>query len=511
LLRVNARRSLATVSPIRIEEVTMGTLNAVVGTRAPSFSVSCVDGSSQDPRPVSLDDYLDRWLVMIFYPRDFSLVCPTELTAVSGRIAEFHDRRCEVLGISTDSAATHQRWLTTPPGQGGVGPLRFPLASDEDGSVARAYGVHVEGQNLALRGLFLIDPNGVLQYQVVHSLSVGRSTEEILRVLDGLQMGGLCAGERKQGEPTLDVVRELTLDRVLGHYRIEAKLGNGSFGTIYRARDLTLERTVALKIIRPDGPLAPEALLAEARAAAALTHPNVCVIHAVDSSLGPPMIVMEYVDGEPLSRRLRRARLLPEEATALGRQVAMGMAAAHAQGVVHGDLKPANVLITPAGTAKIVDFGIARRDVGAGVGDQTALWNPVRSGGITGTPAYMAPEQAQGQPPTQASDVFSLGLILYEMATGRRARADGNMLQLLRLIDDEDPAEYASQSPESFAGILRQALATDPAQRRISMAQIANRLGERLMGAQVCSFQPQRHPVGPDPNGMSAAARAMHT
>jgi serine/threonine protein kinase len=395
---------------------------------------------------------------------------------VSGRIAEFRERLCDVLGISTDSAATHQRWLGTPPAQGGVGPLHFPLASDEDGSVARAYGVYVEGQKLALRGLFIIDPNGVLQYQVVHSLSVGRSTAEILRVLEGLQMGGLCSGERKQGEPALDVDGELRPDRVLGHYRIEAVLGGGSFGTVYRARDLTLERVVALKVIRPSGPAAPEALLVEARTAAVLTHPNVCIIHAVDSTFGPPMIVMEYVDGEPLSRRLQQAKLPPQQARLLGRQIALGMAAAHAHGVVHGDLKPANVLITPDGTAKIVDFGLARRDFGARSGGETAIWNPTSSGGLSGTPAYMAPEQARGQPPTQASDVFSLGLILYEMETGCRARAEGNILQVLRLIDHEDPAQFAGQTAEPFAGILRQALAIDPDARRINMAEIADRL-----------------------------------
>jgi serine/threonine protein kinase len=355
------------------------------------------------------------------------------------------------------------------------------LASDEDGRVCRAYGVYVEGQKLALRGLFIIDPNGVLQYQVVHNLSVGRSTDEILRVLEALQMGGLCPGERRQGEPALDVDRELRPNRVFGHYRIEAVLGGGSFGTVYRARDLTLDRTVALKVIHAGGPLAPEVLLTEARAAAALTHPNVCIIHSVDSSLGPPMIVMEYVDGEPLSRRLQEASLPPEQAKLFGRQIALGMAAAHAQGVVHGDLKPANILITPAGMAKIVDFGMARRDAGTRSGDETGIWNPTPSSGISGTPAYMAPEQAQGQPPTQASDVFSLGLILYEMVTGRRARPEGNILQLLRLIDQENPAQYTRQTAEPFAGILQQALAIDPAQRRISMAQIADRLAEQLL------------------------------
>ena len=157
---------------------------------------------------------------------------------------------------------------------------------------------------MALRGLFLIDPNGVLQYQVVHSLTVGRNTEEILRVLDGLQMGGLCPAERRHGEPALDVGRELGPNRVIGPYRVEAELGGGSFGTVFRARDLTLDREVALKVLRPGSPVPAATLLAEARAAATLNHPNVCVIHAVDSSLGAPMIVMEYVAGRPLSQLL---------------------------------------------------------------------------------------------------------------------------------------------------------------------------------------------------------------
>ena len=397
------------------------------------------------------------------------------MTAVSGRIAEFRERGCDVLGISTDSLETHQRWVSTPPSQGGVGELHFPLASDEDGTACRAYGVYVARQNLALRGLFIIDPNGVLQYQVVHGISVGRSTEEVLRVLEGLQLGGLCPGERQRGEPGLDVSRELGPNRVIGPYRVEASLGGGGFGNVFRARDVTLDRTVALKVIRAGSPVAPEALLTEARAAAALNHPNVCIIHAVDSSLGVPMIVMEYVDGQPLSRILD-APLEPKQASLLGRQIALGMAAAHAHGVVHGDLKPANILVTAAGMAKIVDFGMARRRVAPPDGDQTGIWHPTPSGGISGTPAYMAPEQARGHAAMPASDLFSFGLILFEMATGRRARADGDILQLLRAIDREDPTEYAAQAPEPFGGILRQVLAIDPAERRISMAQIAERL-----------------------------------
>jgi serine/threonine protein kinase len=218
------------------------------------------------------------------------------------------------------------------------------------------------------------------------------------------------------------------------------------------------------------------ALLSEARAAAAVSHPNVCAIHAIDSSLGAPMIVMEYVAGRPLSQFLGEGPLAPERAAELGRQIALGMAAAHAQGVVHGDLKPANILVTPDGTAKIVDFGLARRSASPAQGEKTVLWDPSPSGGISGTPAYMAPEQASGEPPTQASDVFSLGVMLYELVTGRRARREDNLLELLRRIDREDLTRHLDEAPEPFAGVLRLALAVAPAERRITMAEIATRL-----------------------------------
>ena len=354
---------------------------------------------------------------------------------MSGRIAEFRDRSCDVLGISTDSIETHERWLGAPPSEGGLGELDFPLASDEDGAVCKAYGVYLERQRVALRGLFLIDSNGVLQYQLTHSLTVGRNIDEVLRVLEGLQMGGLCPAERQAGEPALDASRELGPGRVIGSYRVEEKLGEGSFGSVFRARDLLLEREVALKVLRPGSPVPAATLLAEARAAAALVHPNVCAIHAVDSTEGAPMIVMEYVAGRPLSNFMESGALSAEHAASLARQVASGMAAAHAQAVVHGDLKPANILVTPAGHVKLVDFGMARRQSSQPRADETALWNPSPSGGISGTPAYMAPEQARGQPATPASDVFSLGVILYELVTGERARGEGNLLELLHRID----------------------------------------------------------------------------
>ena len=125
---------------------------------------------------------------------------------------------------STDAVATHERWVATPKAQGGLGELHFPLASDEDGSVCEAYGVYVPRQHVALRGLFIIDPNGVLQYQVVHNLSVGRRAEEVLRVLDGLQTGGLCPSDWDATAPTLDPNRTLGPNSVVGQYRLEAEL-----------------------------------------------------------------------------------------------------------------------------------------------------------------------------------------------------------------------------------------------------------------------------------------------
>jgi eukaryotic-like serine/threonine-protein kinase len=463
---------------------------ARVGSRAPDFELPCTRGPGLPAGRAALQDYRDRWLVLLFYPRDFSLVCPTELTALSVRLDEFARRDCDLLGVSTDDLATHEKWLSTPLGAGGVGSLRFPLASDEDGSVAQAYGVYLPRQHMSLRGLFIVDPNGVVQYQVVHNLSVGRRSEEVLRVLDGLQTGGLCAENWVGGEANIDPVKTLGPESIVGHYRIDTQVGSGTFGAVFRATDLTLERTVALKVLRTDRPGMMSALLAEARAAAALNHANICSVYAVDVFDGVSMIVMEYLEGQSLAKLLKTGELPLDRAAAIGAGIAEGMAAAHARGIVHGDLKPGNVMIDAAGGVKILDFGLARRKSPDASASQSVAWSQQTSQGLSGTPAYMSPEQSQGKPLTPASDVFSLGLILFELLGGRQAISAANVLEALRQIDEIEPDRLASEAPEPFRTILRAALVRDPRERQITMMEIADRLsaafgcgGLRMQGA----------------------------
>lgn len=154
---------------------------------------------------VELSDYRGQWVVLLFYPLDFTFVCPTELTSFSDRYEDFQGIGAEVIGVSTDSVHSHRAWLKTPRDKGGVEGLRYPLASDITKSVARDYGVLIEEKGVALRGLFVIDPEGTLRYAVVHDLNVGRSADETLRVIQALQTGGLCQADWRPGQETLKV------------------------------------------------------------------------------------------------------------------------------------------------------------------------------------------------------------------------------------------------------------------------------------------------------------------
>ncbi len=175
----------------------------IVGLPAPDFTMETAEGNGQDFGKVSLSDYRGSWLIFYFYPLDFTFVCPTEIIALSDRADEFEDLDAKILGVSTDSKHSHRAWLNTARDANGLGQLNYPLAADTTQKVARDYGVLIEDEGIALRGLFIIDPEGVLRYSVVHDNNVGRSVDETLRVLQALQSGGLCAANWKPGQKNL--------------------------------------------------------------------------------------------------------------------------------------------------------------------------------------------------------------------------------------------------------------------------------------------------------------------
>ena len=179
------------------------TSKAVVGQSAPDFTMKTTADIANLTSTASLADYKGKWLVLFFYPLDFTFVCPTEITAMSDRLDEFEEIGADILGVSTDSVFSHRAWLNTPRDQQGVQGTKYPLASDITKQVSKDYGVYIPAEGIATRGLFIIDPNGVLQYAVYHNLNIGRSVDETLRVLEGLQSGGLCAANWKPGDANL--------------------------------------------------------------------------------------------------------------------------------------------------------------------------------------------------------------------------------------------------------------------------------------------------------------------
>jgi peroxiredoxin (alkyl hydroperoxide reductase subunit C) len=181
---------------------------AKVGQPAPAFTLPSTKGatSARDlGKTISLSDYRGKWLIFFFYPLDFTFVCPTEITALSDRYDEIKDLDAEVLGASTDSVHSHFAWLNTPREKNGIAGTEYPLVADFTKEVSRAYGVLNEQTGAAQRGLFIIDPEGVLRYAVVTNDNVGRSVEETLRVLQALQTGGLCPAEWTPGKELLKV------------------------------------------------------------------------------------------------------------------------------------------------------------------------------------------------------------------------------------------------------------------------------------------------------------------
>ena len=247
---------------------------------------------------------------------------------------------------------------------------------------------------------------------------------------------------------------------LIAHYRIEEKLGEGGMGAVYRALDTKLGRSVALKFIRGSVDISEtsrKALVDEARAASALDHPNIGTIFGIeDTPDGLRFIVMAYYEGETLARKLRRGPLPCKEAASIGLQIASGLAEAHRHNIIHRDIKPSNIILTGQGLVKIVDFGIARI-----VHSESST----QSAGIPGTAAYMSPEQAQGKFLDRRTDLWSLGTVLYEMVSGRRAFAADSVPATVFAIVHESPPPLEEEVPGNLRSIVDRALARQPEHR----------------------------------------------
>ncbi len=253
---------------------------------------------------------------------------------------------------------------------------------------------------------------------------------------------------------------------LLGRYRIEAQVGAGAMGVVYRAHDPLLDRKVAIKFLQePSGEASRARLVSEARAASALSHSNICTIYEVADAADRAFIVMEYVDGSPLSQRLLSRRLPVRAAVEYALQIADGLGHAHERGFIHRDLKSSNIVIGDDDRVKILDFGLAKR-VSAGPDDATL---PLEAGAegrvVAGTVAYMAPEILRGEPADTRSDVWAFGVVLYEMVVGSRPFSGSTPFDLAAGVLADVPLQVPPDVPPALAAVIHRCLARHPARR----------------------------------------------
>src|SRR5678816_272870 len=263
------------------------------------------------------------------------------------------------------------------------------------------------------------------------------------------------------------------IPEAIAHYRIIKQLGAGGMGEVYLAQDTKLDRKVAIKLIRADS-LTNEnlklRLVREAQSAAKLDHPNICAIYDVNEADSFTFIVMQYIEGETLAEHMEREPLSLSTALTVVEQAAEGLAEAHAHGIVHRDIKPQNMMLTPRGQLKILDFGLAKQLRSSDSVDNEAPTAQLLStpGHVIGTMPYMSPEQVQGEPLAPSSDIFSLGIVLYEMLAGKHPFRDKSAAITMSriLLGEPSPTEqFQSQVSPELQTVLSKMLRKDKATR----------------------------------------------
>ncbi|HYL64531.1 MAG TPA: protein kinase [Candidatus Methylomirabilis sp.] len=289
------------------------------------------------------------------------------------------------------------------------------------------------------------------------------------------------------------------IGQLLGHYRISSKIGEGGMGIVYRAHDEVLNRDVALKVLgqslASDGS-AEDFLLHEARASSALSHPNICTIHEVGEADGQLYIVMELVDGKPLNTLITKEGLPVESVLRYGTQIAVALAHSHSRGIIHRDLKSSNTVVTPTGLVKVLDFGLARRSESASLEGATESLSPVETAqGLTGTIQYMAPEILRGLEADHRIDIWALGVVLYEAASGQLPFKGRTAFEISSAILHELPPPLPSRIPTGLWAIIQRCLAKEPAQRYQQAGEVEAALAA-VQSASIAST-----PTAPDQRG----------
>src|SRR5580704_4917195 len=273
----------------------------------------------------------------------------------------------------------------------------------------------------------------------------------------------------------------LTSGTKLGPYEIQSPLGAGGMGEVYRATDAKLGRDVALKVLPAEMAHDPERLARfrrEAKALAQLDHPNIVTIYSVEEFDGVHFLTMQLVEGLPLDRLIGPSSLPVEQIIEIAEGLADALAAAHEKGIVHRDLKPANVMVTNEGRVKVLDFGLAKDFRRSNLGDATLTSaSQTQVGVVMGTPAYMSPEQTSGRPLDHRTDIFSLGVLLYEMSTGRRPFEGTSSAELVSSILRDTPPPVTDMRPDlpsDLARIVRRCLEKDPRHRLQTARDVSN-------------------------------------
>jgi eukaryotic-like serine/threonine-protein kinase len=274
------------------------------------------------------------------------------------------------------------------------------------------------------------------------------------------------------------------IGQTVSHYRVLGKLGGGGMGVVYEAEDLKLGRHVALKFIPENlahDPKSLERFTREAKAASQLNHPNICTIHGIEDNNGHPFIVMEKLEGESLKQAISGQAMPTEKVLDISIQVADALAASHAKGIVHRDIKPANIFLTPSGQVKVLDFGLAKllHNVGTDSDGMAAENSLTAVGVIPGTAVYMSPEQARSEDIDFRTDLFSFGVVMYEMSTGKKPFAGKNSLMTLDAVLHDKPVPPGQLNPKvpvELEGIIGKAMEKDRRQRYQSATQMKSDL-----------------------------------